>query len=82
MPLGLPTASCGQMSEIRRLGRLARRGEKQSGGEIKYSGQDVIQPGAFEYKSPCPPKGAHIYICTVTAKNAKNRKTINKKEIS
>ena len=37
------------------------------GGEIKYSGQDVIQPGAFEYKSPCPPSGVHNYEWTAWA---------------
>ena len=32
------------------------------GGKIKnYGGETVIQPGAFKYKSPCPPSGSHTY---------------------
>ena len=27
------------------------------GGVVAYTGQDVIEPGAFKYKSPCPPDG-------------------------
>ena len=31
------------------------------GGPIAYTGQSVIKPGAFEYRSPCPPSGSHTY---------------------
>jgi len=31
------------------------------GGVITYTGENVIQPGAFEYSSPCPPDGVHTY---------------------
>ncbi|MBT05451.1 MAG: phospholipid-binding protein [Rhodospirillaceae bacterium] len=40
------------------------------GGTIQYVGEDVIQPGAFRYKSPCPPSGKHRYRWKATAKNA------------
>ena len=44
------------------------------GGKVEYSGQDTIEPGAFKYKSPCPPGGVHTYVWTVTAKNEKKKK--------
>ncbi|MBI9086030.1 MAG: hypothetical protein JEZ11_20695 [Desulfobacterales bacterium] len=28
----------------------------------------MIEPGAFKYKSPCPPSGSHRYRWTATAK--------------
>jgi hypothetical protein len=37
------------------------------GGVVAYSGQEVIEPGAFKYKSPCPPSGSHTYEWTATA---------------
>ena len=38
------------------------------GGKIKnYGGETVIQPGAFKYKSPCPPRGSHTYEWSITA---------------
>jgi phosphatidylethanolamine-binding protein (PEBP) family uncharacterized protein len=42
---------------------------KHGGGNVKYSGQTVIEPGAFTYLGPCPPKGQHRYAWTLTAKN-------------
>lgn len=41
------------------------------GGGIEYTGQTVIEPGAFRYLSPCPPGGSHRYEWKVTAKNKK-----------
>ena len=38
------------------------------GGKITYTGNNVIEPGAFTYKSPCPPSGSHRYVWTATAK--------------
>lgn len=38
------------------------------GGTIEYTGNNVIQPGAFTYQSPCPPMGSHSYQWTATAK--------------
>jgi phosphatidylethanolamine-binding protein (PEBP) family uncharacterized protein len=38
------------------------------GGIVAYTGTDTIEPGAFEYKSPCPPSGSHRYRWTATAK--------------
>ena len=31
------------------------------GGVVPVSGDGVIPPGAFTYKSPCPPGGVHTY---------------------
>lgn len=41
------------------------------GGTVAYSGQSVIAPGAFKYKSPCPPNGKHTYEWTATAQKRK-----------
>ena len=38
------------------------------GGTVEYTGKNVIEPGAFKYKSPCPPSGSHRYKWTATAK--------------
>ena len=37
------------------------------GGKVDYIGIDVIEQGAFKYKSPCPPSGKHTYEWTGTA---------------
>lgn len=37
------------------------------GGTVDYAGQSTILPGAFRYKSPCPPKGSHTYTWTAEA---------------
>jgi hypothetical protein len=42
------------------------------GGVVAYTGQDAIDPGAFKYKSPCPPDGAHKYEWTATAQTKKS----------
>ena len=42
------------------------------GGKIEYFGENVIEPGAFKYKSPCPPGGTHTYEWTVTAQSEKS----------
>lgn len=42
------------------------------GGLVAYGGQQVIAPGAFKYKSPCPPGGVHTYEWTATAQKKKN----------
>ncbi|WP_370400918.1 hypothetical protein [Sulfitobacter sp. JB4-11] len=42
------------------------------GGVVAYTGQKVIQRGAFQYKSPCPPSGRHTYEWTATAQTKKN----------
>ena len=38
------------------------------GGTVEYTGNNIIEPGAFKYKSPCPPSGSHRYQWTATAK--------------
>lgn len=38
------------------------------GGTIAYTGNNIIEPGAFKYQSPCPPSGSHRYQWTATAK--------------
>lgn len=42
------------------------------GGVVAYTGQTIIQPGAFKYKSPCPPNGQHTYEWQATAQTKKN----------
>lgn len=42
------------------------------GGTVAYAGQTVIEPGAFTYKSPCPPNGQHKYQWTATAQTKKS----------
>jgi phosphatidylethanolamine-binding protein (PEBP) family uncharacterized protein len=42
------------------------------GGVVAYTGQEVIAPGAFKYKSPCPPGGSHLYEWTATAQSTKS----------
>lgn len=42
---------------------------RHGGGRVRYSGQSQIEPGAFRYKSPCPPDGSHTYQWTATAKD-------------
>ena len=42
------------------------------GGVVRYNGEDSIAPGAFRYKSPCPPNGAHTYEWRATAQSKKN----------
>ena len=41
------------------------------GGTVDYTGEDIIEPGAFRYKSPCPPGGSHRYQWTAVAKKKK-----------
>ena len=40
-------------------------------GLVAYHGEKVIAPGAFRYKSPCPPGGRHTYEWTATAQTRK-----------
>lgn len=42
------------------------------GGVVAYNGQDAVEPGAFNYKSPCPPNGPHKYEWTATAQSKKS----------
>ena len=44
------------------------------GGTVTYSKQTKIEPGAFQYKSPCPPDGPHTYEWTAIARNDQNKK--------
>ena len=34
------------------------------GGWVELKGNTTINPGVFEYKSPCPPNGQHTYRWT------------------
>jgi len=38
------------------------------GGTVEYTGNNIIEPGAFTYLSPCPPSGSHSYQWTATAR--------------
>ncbi len=44
------------------------------GGKAKFKGASTIKPGAFKYKSPCPPSGRHTYQWTATALDGKGKK--------
>ncbi|WP_421702081.1 hypothetical protein [Aliiroseovarius sp.] len=37
------------------------------GGKVTVNADGVIEPGAFRYKSPCPPGGSHTYEWTAKA---------------
>jgi phosphatidylethanolamine-binding protein (PEBP) family uncharacterized protein len=39
------------------------------GGSVPYTGQTVIEPGAFTYESPFPPSGSHSYQWEATGKD-------------
>lgn len=39
------------------------------GGEVAIAADGVIAPGAFTYKSPCPPRGAHTYEWVAEARS-------------
>lgn len=43
---------------------------QHGGGTVKYTGQKVIEKGAFEYESPCPPGETHTYEWQANAKDA------------
>ncbi len=45
------------------------RGYRHGGGTVTYTGDDTILPGAFTYKSPCPPNGTHTYVWHATAQH-------------
>lgn len=47
-------------------------GFNHGGGVVAYEGGDVIAPGQFKYKQPCPPNGVHRYEWTATAQTKKN----------
>jgi len=40
------------------------------GGKAANTGDNVIQPGAFKYQSPCPPSGKHTYVWSARARDA------------
>ncbi len=50
------------------------RSYNHGGGTVKYSGKNTIAPGAFKYKSPCPPNGRHTYEWTATAYGKSGKK--------
>lgn len=51
-----------------RLTDLDVPGYDHGGGKVKMGTDSVIEPGAFKYKSPCPPSGSHTYEWKATAK--------------
>ena len=42
-------------------------GVNHGGGKIEYFGENVTEPVAFKYKSPCPNGGTHAYESIFTA---------------
>ena len=57
-----------------RMTDLAVPGYPHGGGKVAYKGGSTIAPGAFTYRSPCPPDGRHTYQWTATALDAAGRK--------
>ncbi|HEY8595250.1 MAG TPA: hypothetical protein VIL84_08395 [Devosiaceae bacterium] len=51
----------GAVSIVFKLTDLDVPGYAHGGGRVRLAGQDLIAPGAFTYKSPCPPSGSHTY---------------------
>lgn len=47
-------------------------GYNHGGGTVAWNGDQAMPAGAFKYKSPCPPDGAHTYEWTATAMSKKN----------
>ena len=45
---------------------------QHGGGIVEFTGQAIIEPGAFKYLSPCPPSGRHTYEWKATAKSKKS----------
>lgn len=43
---------------------------RHGGGTVDFTGATEIRPGAFRYKSPCPPGGHHTYRWTATVVDA------------
>jgi hypothetical protein len=46
-------------------------GYNHGGGTVAWAGGSKVPAGAFRYKSPCPPDGAHTYEWTATAQTKK-----------
>ena len=57
-----------------RMVDLAVPSYPHGGGKIAYKGEATIGPGAFKYRSPCPPQGRHTYQWTATALDAQGKK--------
>lgn len=51
-----------------RLKDLNVPGYNHGGGTVKVGRDGKLPFGVFQYKSPCPPGGAHTYEWTATAK--------------
>ena len=46
---------------------------RHGGGRVRYRGANTIEPGAFRYKSPCPPSGRHTYEWTAVARDQRGK---------
>jgi len=55
-----------------KLTDLDAPGYRHGGGTVAWSDTGIIQPGAFSYKSPCPPNGSHTYEWRATAQSSKS----------
>ncbi len=43
------------------------------GGKADYTGQKIVEPGAFQYDGPCPLDGSHTYQWTAAALDANGK---------
>ena len=57
-------------------------GFSHGGGVVAWSGEATVKPGAFKYKSPCPPGGRHTYEWTATAQSQKSGGALAKAKAS
>jgi len=55
-------------------------GYNHGGGKVKVSSDGKLPFGAFKYKSPCPPGGAHKYQWTADARKG-NKKLATAKAV-
>jgi phosphatidylethanolamine-binding protein (PEBP) family uncharacterized protein len=56
-----------------RMVDLAVPSYPHGGGTVNYTGGSTIEPGAFSYRSPCPPNGRHTYEWTAVARDASGK---------
>ena len=56
-----------------RITDLAVPSYNHGGGKVAYKGGSTIAPGAFKYRSPCPPNGTHTYEWTADVRDTKGK---------
>ena len=67
-PFTLTGVPAGTTKIVFKLTDLDVPNYNHGGGTVKMKSSGKLTPGAFKYKSPCPPSGRHTYQWTATAK--------------